>query len=81
MLDLNATTGIDWTLCPLVERNPLKLGGSAVVRDSRLPVDVIVENYLSGSPVEEIEENFGVPKATILAVLRYAAQRDPDIEL
>ncbi len=46
-----------------------------------MPVDAIVSNYLAGSPIEEIEENFEIPRPTILAILHYAAGRIPGIEL
>lgn len=39
--------------------------------DTRVQADSIVENYESGSPVEEIEENLDIP-ATIREVLAYA---------
>jgi uncharacterized protein (DUF433 family) len=65
---------VDWTDCPLVERNPLKLSGVPIVMHTRVQADSIVENYESGSPVEEIAENFDIPEDVIHALLAYAAK-------
>jgi uncharacterized protein (DUF433 family) len=68
------TALVDWTDCPLVEVNPLKLSGVPILKRLRLQADAIVDNYESGSPVEEIFENFGIPVEKILEVLAYAAE-------
>ncbi len=39
-----------------------------------MQADGIVENYVGGSSVEEIVENFNIPAEVILAVLQYAAK-------
>jgi len=67
--------GIDWTGCELVERNPLKLSGVPILKHTRVQADAIVENYESGSPVEEISENFRIPESTIREVLAFAASQ------
>jgi uncharacterized protein (DUF433 family) len=64
---------VDWSGCPLVERNPLKLSGVPIVKHTRVQADSIVENYESGSPVEEISENFSIPEEIIKELLAYAA--------
>ncbi len=64
--------GVDWTGCPLVEINPRKVSGAPILKGTRLPADVIVENFDGGSPVEEIEENFAVPQSAIREILAYA---------
>jgi len=66
---------VDWTDCPLVERNPLKLSGVPIVKHTRVQADSIVENYDSGSPVEEISENFRISEEIIRDLLAYAALR------
>jgi uncharacterized protein (DUF433 family) len=68
--------GIDWSGCSLVERNPQKLSGVPILKHTRVQADSIVENYESGSPIEEISENFRIPESIIREVLAYAsAQR------
>jgi uncharacterized protein (DUF433 family) len=66
---------MDWSNCPLVEVDPLKLGGVPILKGTRMQADSIVENYESGSPVEEISDNFRIPQETIRAVLAYAQQK------
>ena len=66
--------GINWANCPLVERNPLKLSGVAILKHTRVQADAIVENYESGSPIEEISENFSLSEDLIQQILDYAAE-------
>jgi uncharacterized protein (DUF433 family) len=66
---------VDWSDCDLVERNPLKLSGVPIVKHTRVQADSIVENFESGSPVEEIADNFRISEETIRKLLAYAALR------
>ena len=63
---------MDWSDCPLVEVDPLKLGGVPILKGTRMQADSIVENYESGSPIEEIADNFEIPEEAIRLVLEYA---------
>jgi uncharacterized protein (DUF433 family) len=63
---------VDWSDCPLVERNPLKLSGVPIVVHTRVQADSIVDNYDSGSPVEEIAYNFSIAEDVIEKLLAYA---------
>ena len=45
---------MDWTGCDLVEQIPGKVSVQPIVRGTRIRADGIIENYESGSPVEEI---------------------------
>jgi uncharacterized protein (DUF433 family) len=65
---------IDWSDCPLVERDSRKLSGVPILKHTRLQADSVVENYESGSPVEEIAENFSISEEVISQVLDYAAR-------
>lgn len=65
--------GIDWTDCPLVESNPLKLSGVPILKHTRLQADAVVENYEDGSPIEEIADNFSISEDLIRQVLAFAA--------
>ena len=67
---------MDWTGCELVEVIPGKVSGRPLVKGTRIPADVIVENFEAGSPVEEIEENYpSLSLATIYSLLNYAQAR------
>jgi uncharacterized protein (DUF433 family) len=66
---------VDWSDCPLVERNPDKLSGVPIVKHTRVQADSIVENYESGSPVEEIAYNFRISEDIIRELLAYGASR------
>ncbi len=52
---------------------PGRVSGRPVVKGTRMPANDVVANYESGSPVEEIAENFGLKEAEIRAILAYAA--------
>ena len=49
---------MDWQGCDLVEVVPGKVSGASLVRGTRIIADGIVANFLSGSTISEIEENF-----------------------
>jgi len=66
---------VDWSDCPLVERNPLKLSGVPIVKHTRVQADSIVEKYQSGSPVEEISDNFGISEEITRELLAHSALR------
>jgi uncharacterized protein (DUF433 family) len=66
-----------WKDCPSVESVAGRVSGRAVVKGTRMPADDVVANYESGSPVEEIAENFGLKEAEIRAILAYAALHLP----
>lgn len=70
---------MDWTDCPLVEIVPGKVSGVPLLKGTRLPADTVLSNFQSGSPVEEISDNFDLPETTIRDLLTYAAdkQRQP----
>jgi uncharacterized protein (DUF433 family) len=63
---------IDRSECPLVE---IKLGvqsGAPVLRGTRMPAAVIVDNFDYGVSVAEIAEQFEIPPDRIEAILAYA---------
>ena len=63
---------MDRSGCYIVEVIPGKVSGAPILKGTRVQADSIVENYESGSPVEEISENFHIPVATIREVLAFA---------
>lgn len=71
---------IDWTDCALVEVIPGKVSGVPLVKGTRMPADGVVENYDSGSLVEEIAYNFDLSLETVRALVAFADARQPLIE-
>lgn len=52
---------VDWKDCPLVEVNYLKLGGTPILKHTRMPADAIFESYMGGMSPDEIAEVFDLP--------------------
>lgn len=75
MVETHELEAIDWTDCPLVESVPGKVSGVPILKGTRVQADAIVENYESGSPIDEISDNFDIPEEIIRAVLEYAGQK------
>ena len=67
-------TAIDWSDCPIVERNPNKLGGVPTLRGWRLSADSIVENYEDGIQPEDIASMFELPVSDVRTLLAYAEE-------
>ena len=63
---------IDWSECPLVEIQPGVQSGAPVLRGTRMPAAVIVDNFDYGVSVAEIAEQFEIPPDRIEAILAYA---------
>jgi len=65
----------DWSSCPAVERDPEKVSGSWVFRDTRVPVAALFENLEGGATVADFLSWFpGVTKAQVEAVLEHTIQ-------
>jgi len=71
---------MDWTDCPMVEVNPRQLSGAPILEGTRMPADVVLENYEGGSSVEEIAEDFDISEASIRSLLADAAKRNPALK-
>jgi uncharacterized protein (DUF433 family) len=66
---------IDWSSCPVVERDPDKVSGSWVFRDTRVPVVALFENLEGGASIDDFLSWFpGVTKEQVEAVLEYTIQ-------
>ncbi len=63
---------IDWSGCELVEVVPGKVSGAPVIRDTRLPVQALIDNYDDGLTPAEIVEQFGVTEDQVRQILDYA---------
>ena len=66
---------IDWSTCPVVERDPERVSGAWVFRGTRVPVAALFENLEDGVPVGQFVEFFpGVTLDQARAVLEHAAR-------
>ena len=62
----------DWSRCPAVERDPERVSGVWVFKDTRIPVKALFENLERGSSVDEFLEWFpGVSRQQTETVLEY----------
>ena len=69
-------TTYDWSGCPLIQRDPEKMGGQPTVGALRLTPDALVENFNSGCDIAELLELYpGTPVAAIRVVLEYAEKQ------
>jgi uncharacterized protein (DUF433 family) len=66
---------LDWSSCKAVERDPKRVGGAWVFRDSRVPVAALFENLKDGVSVSEFVQLFpGVNLSQARAVLVHVAR-------
>lgn len=70
---------MDWSKCPVVESDPEMLGGTPILKGSRMPADGIVENYRDGLPADEIAEVFELHHVGVRELLKYAVKLDPTL--
>lgn len=66
---------MDWSSCSAVERDPEKVSGSWVFRDTRVPVIALFENLEGGASIDDFLLWFpGVTRKQVEAVLDYTIQ-------
>lgn len=64
---------LNWKDCSAVERDPAKLSGTWVFKNTRVPVRALFENVESGATVNDFLEWFpGVERKQVEAVLEFA---------
>ena len=64
---------IDWRL--YIESDPDKMYGKPVVKNTRIPADLILEKMSNGETIEEILESYPrIDKEAIFAVFAFAAE-------
>ena len=67
---------MDWSGCELVEVIPGKVSGVPLVVGTRIPADVILDYLDSGSPLEEIAEDYpSLSMETIRSLASFAESR------
>lgn len=66
---------MDWSSCSAVERDPEKVSGSWVFRNTRVPVVALFENLEGGAAVDDFLSWFpGVTREQVEAVIEYTIQ-------
>ena len=64
-------TRIDWRQCSVVEMVPGRLAGAPVLKNTRLPVEAILNNYDDGLEPQQVADIFEVPVSDVRAILEY----------
>ena len=68
-------TTLDWSQCPEVESVPGKVSGAWVLRGTRMPVSVLLENLDAGASIDDIMEWFyGLDRTQVRAVIDFTAR-------
>ena len=62
---------IDWKQCSLVETVPGRLAGTPVLKNTRLPVEAILNNYDDGLEPDQVAEIFEVPVSDVRIILEF----------
>lgn len=66
---------IDWSRCSLVEVIPGKVSGAPVLKDTRLPVDAILNNDDDGLEPERVADIFEIAVSDVRAILGFREKR------
>ena len=65
----------DWTSCSVVEVESGKMGGAPVIKDTRLSVTSVTDNYDSYVEPKEIARMFSVSLEAVEEVLRFRQEQ------
>lgn len=68
-------------IAPRITVDPQVRFGKPVIKGTRVPVAVILDELAAGTTIEDIAREYGVTLEDIRAVLRYAAEVIADEEL
>jgi uncharacterized protein (DUF433 family) len=60
-------------LFPNVTVDPTVRFGKPVIKDTRVPVDLIVNKIASGMPIEAVMGEYDLTREQVLAAIKYAA--------
>jgi uncharacterized protein (DUF433 family) len=61
-------------IAPRIVVDPEVRHGRPVFRGTRVPVDVVLSQLAAGLSSEQVEQEYGIEHADVLAALAYAAQ-------
>jgi uncharacterized protein (DUF433 family) len=66
---------VDWSQCRDVESVPGRVSGALVLRGTRMPVSVLLDNLMAGATVDELLEWFdGLNRAQVQRVVEFAVR-------
>jgi uncharacterized protein (DUF433 family) len=72
---------MDWSGCELVEVDPDKLGGTPVVKGTRVPAEVVLVDEEYGRTPEQTHSSFPtVPVSTILELRAFAHSQEVQLQ-
>jgi uncharacterized protein (DUF433 family) len=71
---MRGKTGRAVEIAPRIAVDPRGQFGQPVIKGTRVPVSVILDEMAAGTATEEIPREIGVTRDDIRAVLRYAAE-------
>ena len=58
-----------------IESNPRKLYGKPIIKDTRIPVDLILEKMSEGETIDDLLRAYpGIKKEAIIACLAFASE-------
>ncbi len=73
---------MDWSGCNLVEIDPERVGGTPVVKGTRIPADVVLVDEEYGRTPEQTHGSFPtLPIATIRQLRAFAHSKKPQLQL
>jgi uncharacterized protein (DUF433 family) len=69
---------MDWSQCPDVEQVAGRLSGRWVVRDTRIPIEALLDNAKDGFSAEEIASQLyeGLPVERARRIIAFARQHE-----
>ena len=62
---------MDWSKCPIVEIDPLRMSGVPILRGTRRPIESIIDIFLTGMPIDELSDMYEIPKDLIEELFRF----------
>ena len=69
---------LDWSICPVVESTPGKVGGAWVLKSTRMPVSAFFENLEAGANVDDIMQWFdGLDREQVKVAIEFAVEFNP----
>jgi uncharacterized protein (DUF433 family) len=68
---------MDWTGCEIVEVIPGKVSGVPLIKNSRVPADLVVESLGAGETVEEVAYNYDLKIDDVLGLKRFRDAHQP----
>lgn len=68
---------MDWTGCEIVEVVPGKVSGLPVIKNTRVPAELVAESLESGESVEDVAYNYDLKPADVLGIKRFRDTYQP----